>query len=98
MLNRIVLMSFKKDMSESQIDSIVKDLKEAVGAIPEVKSFSCGTDCSQEGLARELTHALVLSFDSLEARQNYFKHPEYKAIEGKLGAALESALTFDYVF
>ena len=97
MLNRIVLMSFRKDMSESQVNSIMKDLKDAVASIPEVKSFSCGKDCSQEGLARELTHALVLHFDSIEARQNYFKHPHYKEIEGRLGAALESALTFDYV-
>ncbi len=91
-------MSFKKDMSESQVDSVIQDLKEAVTSIPEVKSFSCGKDCSQEGLSRELTHALVLHFDSMEARQNYFKHPNYKAIEEKLGAALESALTFDYMF
>lgn len=98
MLNRIVLMSFKKGLSEDQVNSLLKDLAEAVGSIPEVESFSCGKDCSQEGLARELTHALVLHFNSVEARQNYFNHSNYKAIEGKLAAALESALTFDYVF
>jgi hypothetical protein len=91
-------MSFKKNLSEAQVTSLMQDLAEAVGSIPEVESFSCGKDCSQEGLARELTHALVLHFNTVEARQNYFKHSNYKAIEGKLGEALESALTFDYVF
>ncbi len=98
MLNRIVLMSFKKDLSKAQVDSLMGHLAEAVGSIPEVESFSCGKDCSQEALARELTHALVLHFKNVEARQSYFKHPNYRVIEGKLAAALESALTFDYVF
>ncbi len=98
MLNRIVLMSFKKDLSQTQVDAILQDLTEVMESIPEVRSFSCGKDCSQDGLARELTHALVLHFDSADARQNYFKHPNYKGIEKRLGDALESALTFDYVF
>ncbi|KTD01304.1 Dabb family protein [Fluoribacter gormanii] len=101
MINHIVVLKFKANLTESDIYSAVNQLGNLKEIIPSIKDFSFGKNCSPEQLNKGFTHAFVMKFDDLNGRDLYLEHPEHKRIATEvlvpmLENGLESAVVIDY--
>jgi hypothetical protein len=103
MLNHIVVMKFKPDLSESDIHSVIMQLADLQKIIPSIKHFSFGKNCSPEQLHKGFTHVFVMSFDDAKGRDVYLEHPEHQRIAAEilvpmLEDALNSVVVIDYEY
>lgn len=101
MINHIVLLAFKKELSEDEINFILNEMGNLSYVIPEIKSFTSGCNCSPEELHKNFTHAFIMQFENTQARDKYLEHSEHKRIAQEmvmpaLQDDLNSVLAFDY--
>ena len=101
MIKHIVLLTFKLNMTEDEINAVLEQLGNLRKIIPSIKSFSFGKNCSPEGLNKGYNHAFIMEFDDIEGRDTYLNHPEHRRIAQDvivpvLENGLESALTLDF--
>ncbi|QMT59832.1 Dabb family protein [Legionella sp. PC997] len=101
MINHVVVLKFKLNLAESDINSALNQLGNLQEIIPSIKNFSCGSNCSPEQLNKGFTHAFVMTFDDLKGRDLYLEHPEHKRIATEvlvpmLENGLESVVVIDY--
>lgn len=97
MINHIVLLQFKPNITQDQIHSAYNQL----ALIPSIKEFTFGANCSPEQLNKGFTHAFIMRFDDIEGRDAYLNHPDHiriaqEVIVPLLENGLETALTIDY--
>lgn len=63
--------------------------------IPGVAGVARGASSSPEGLESGYDWALVVEFDSVDARDVYLTHPEHEPVSAFLGANAARILVFD---
>eukprot|EP00933_Yihiella_yeosuensis_P036729 TRINITY_DN304_c2_g1_i1.p1 TRINITY_DN304_c2_g1~~TRINITY_DN304_c2_g1_i1.p1 ORF type:complete len:132 (+),score=16.17 TRINITY_DN304_c2_g1_i1:177-572(+) len=62
-----------------------------------VLAYERGTQCSPEGLGKDLTHAFALTFPNEAARDQYLPHPLHqKFVETWAKPYVEDVCVFDY--
>lgn len=101
MINHIVLLRFKSNLTEPEINSALSQLGNLITIIPAIKNFSFGKNCSPENLNKGFTHVFIMTFEDSSGREFYLNHPEHKRIAADfiipmLENGLESALVIDY--
>lgn len=92
----VVLFKFKDDVTEKQIDEVVKAFAALPKKIDAIKGFEWGLDASVENKAAGFTHGFILTFDSAKGRDTYLPHPAHKAFGKLVGPRLDKVLVFDY--
>jgi hypothetical protein len=92
----IAILRFKSHVASAQAEGIMAELRELRKVIPQIKDFSGGTNNSPEGLAKNLTHGFVMSFNSPEDRDAYLVHPEHEKIKEKALPLVEDIVIFDF--
>lgn len=96
MLRHLVLLKFKSDTSPATIAEITAAFHALRTAIDTVRGLESGTDVSPEGLAKDYTHAFLLTFDDAAGRDHYLPHPAHQAFVAQLQPLLEDVLVLDY--
>mgnify|MGYP000321332364 CR=1 FL=1 len=96
MLKHIVLLQYKTDVSEQQIALVEQAFSALVNDMEDVLDITMGPNNSPEGLTHGFTHAYVLSFADVHARDRYLPHPRHKAFQQIADPLLEKVLVFDF--
>lgn len=96
MLRHLVLLKFKAKATPVEVETIVQAFAALREAIDGVRGLEWGTDVSPEGLAKGFTHAFLLSFDDVAARDAYLPHPAHLAFVARLQPLLADVLVIDY--
>ena len=91
MINHVVLMQFKPDVSDDQIDDLEKCLDDLPNKIVEIHAYEFGRDLVRS--QRSYDFALVSLFANLEAVRRYQEHPAYLKVHQKMNKLCESILT-----
>ena len=95
MLNHIVLIKFKKDTPEKDIQDMENLLEELPNKIFEIHNFEFGRDIIHSD--RSYDFALLSLFANTESLKRYQVHPEHQAVLKKLGSISESVVTVDFM-
>ncbi|GAU16823.1 hypothetical protein TSUD_200660 [Trifolium subterraneum] len=95
-VKHIVLAKFKDEISEQQIDELIKGYANLVNLIPQMKSFHWGKDVSAENLHQGFTHVFESTFDSVEAIEEYVAHPSHVEYANLFLSSLEKVIVVDY--
>lgn len=94
MLNHVVMMKFKPDVTEEQIASLERMLDDLPNKIIEIHTYEFGRDIV--GSERSYDFALVSLFANPETLQRYQTHPEHLKIVEVLKRMCENILTVDF--
>ncbi len=95
MLNHIVLIKFKKDAPEKDIQDLENHLEELPNKIVEIHSYEFGRDIIHSD--RSYDFALISLFANLESLQRYQVHPDHQTILKKIHAISESVFSVDFM-
>jgi hypothetical protein len=86
--------------TEAASSTVVQDLSEAFAALPfhisGISSFEAGQNISPEGLNKGFTHAYVVTFLDIAARDTYLPHVQHQAFVERLKPYLADVLVVDY--
>ena len=96
MYRHMVLLKFKEDASQAQIDEIFKLL--AGLAVAGLVSFSGGPYSSPEGLNKGFTHGFSMDFSTEAERDAYFPHPEHESVKNLILPLVDDVIAFDYAY
>jgi Stress responsive A/B Barrel Domain len=99
MIRHIVLIRFKPDVPESEIEAIFSALHAIQAVLPGVVSITSGRSESPERIERGYMHGFVADFAGWEALAAYQAHPDHKAVGariiGNAVGGLDGVLVFD---
>jgi stress responsive alpha/beta barrel protein len=95
-IKHIVLFRAREGTPAADVERVLADLRDLVGAIPGLLDCTGGANDSPEGLSRGYTHGFVVTFDSAASRDGYLPHPEHRRVAAGLGAISEGVLVLDY--
>jgi len=100
MINHIVILKIRTDISETEIQKVFNALAKLVEVIPGLMSFSGGENNSPEGINRGYSHAFHMIFKDADARDAYLPHPEHERVKEMIGNILDKCddpvLVIDY--
>jgi len=95
-LRHIVLLRFAPDTSAMERAGIETAFEALAAQIGGITAFEWGTDISPEGLSKGFTHAFLLTFNDVAARDAYLPHPAHQAFVARLKPHLADVLVLDY--
>lgn len=94
MINHIVLMKFKPDISDDAIHDLEKSLDDLPNKIVEIQAYEFGRD--QVHSEQSYDFALVSLFANLEALKRYQEHPAHLKVLQKIKRLVENILVVDF--
>jgi Stress responsive A/B Barrel Domain len=92
MIRHLVLVKFAVDARAETIEAIFRELDGLKAVVPGMLSFQGGANVSPEGLSRGFTHAFVVDFADIAARDGYLVHPAHQAAGARLVAATQGGI------
>jgi Stress responsive A/B Barrel Domain len=99
MIRHIVLVRFKPETPEREIQSIFSALHDIKRVIPGVISITSGASQSPEKIERGYMHGFVADFTDWDALAAYQAHPDHRSVGARLVAnavgGLDGILVFD---
>ena len=95
MIKHLLLLQFKEQIDQKQIDSMFVKFTELKNTIDGINSIDYGTNQNPEKLNKDFTHAVEVTFTCLEARDNYLVHQDHKALQSILLDLLSDLIVFD---
>jgi hypothetical protein len=97
-VRHILLYRVRPGTATSMLDTAIAAFRAMAGKIEGLIEFEYGTNNSQQGLNRGLTHAVTLTFASVEARDAYLPHPEHRKFNDWMRSlnVVDEMLVFDY--
>jgi quinol monooxygenase YgiN len=95
-VKHITLVQFKEGTSETQVEQIFEELLDATENIPGIEDYVSGRNCSPLGQSQGFSHAMIMTFADIAARDAYLAHPEQQRIKAVLEPQLHSMLVFDF--
>jgi Stress responsive A/B Barrel Domain len=96
MIQHIVLLKFKPEVSPDQIDQIFTDLDQLKNLIPGIIGFNGGPYSSPEGLNQGYTHGFIMTFETADHRDAYLPHPEHEKVKAIILNYLDDVIAFDF--
>jgi hypothetical protein len=94
MLNHVVLMKFKPDVSDEDIRELEKSLDGLPNKIMEIKMYEFGRDLLKS--ERSYDFALVSLFTNLPALKRYQEHPDHLPVAARIQSMCSSIVTVDF--
>ena len=82
MLQHVVLMKFKPEVSSDEIDALERALDDLPNRIVEIQTYEFGRDVLHS--ERSWDFALVSGFANLETMQRYQQHPNHQVVVARL--------------
>ncbi len=94
MLNHVVLMKFKPEVSEEDIRELERVLDPLPNKIMEIKVYEFGRDVL--GSERSYDFALLALFANRAALERYQSHPDHLPVAAKIGTMCANVVTVDF--
>lgn len=95
-VQHVVLFKFKATATPEKVNEIVAAFEALPSKIKEIKGFMWGTNNSPENHAHGLTHAFILTFDSVKDRDAYLPHPAHAAFGKIVGPWIDELTVVDF--
>lgn len=95
MLNHIVLIKFKKDVPEKDIQELENLLEDLPNNILEIHSFEFGRNIIHS--QRSYDFALVSLFANTESLKRYQDHPNHQTVLKKIQSSAEKVRVVDFM-
>lgn len=95
-VKHIVLLKFKDGTTEEQTGKFFDDVLDLSETVPGIDDYVSGTNCSQEGKTLGMTHAFIMTFTDVAARDAYTVHPEHERFKAMALGVVDSVLIFDF--
>jgi hypothetical protein len=99
MIRHIVLIRFRPELSETEINAIFADLHRIKDVLPGVLAITSGRSQSPEKIERGFLHGFVADFADWDALAAYQAHPDHRSVGAALVASavggLDGILVFD---
>ncbi|WP_254173312.1 Dabb family protein [Planktothrix pseudagardhii] len=96
MIQHLVLLKFKPEVTPDQIDQIFTHLAELKNLIPGIIGFNGGPYSSPEGLNQGYTHGFIMTFETADHRDAYLPHPEHEKVKVMVLNYLDDLIAFDF--
>ncbi len=97
MVEHIVLLKLKSDVTSAQIDALPQTLSKMSDEIPGIESITAGTNNSPEGKSQGYSFGFIVRFTDEAARDAYLPHPFHQKVAGdSIRPLVEDVLVFDY--
>ncbi len=96
-VQHMVLLKFKPDVTDEMIEDLFAELAELQELVPGITYFAGGPYASDEGLNQGYTYGFLMTFASVDARDNYLPHPEHERVKQEILPHVDSAIAFDFV-
>jgi hypothetical protein len=98
-VRHVILLRLHPDAGDAQIAVLAAALRELVVRIEGIVSFEYGANNSSEGLSRGMTHVVMFTFTSAEARDAYLLHPEHRKAAARITelGIIEEMLVIDFI-
>jgi hypothetical protein len=94
MLNHVVVMKFKPEVTEEQIRDLEKSLDQLPNKILDIKMYEFGRDILRSPRSHDF--ALVSLFANPMALERYQNHPEHMPVVEKIKLMCENVVTVDF--
>jgi hypothetical protein len=94
MINHVVLMKFKPDASQADIEDLEKSLDDLPNKIIEIHSYEFGRDLVRSD--RSYDFALVSLFANLQTLEQYRNHPQHLMVVQKIRHLCDDIVTVDF--
>jgi hypothetical protein len=91
----VVLVRWKPEVGRAQLDELTESAIALAHTIPGVLAVHCGPSTSPEGLEDGFEWALVVSFESSSARDDYLPHPAHQPVAQLISRLAERVVVFD---
>lgn len=95
-VQHILAFKFKADAPPEAVREILVELDELPSKVPGIVGLQWGANNSPENMNQGLTHAFIMTFESVEARDAYLPHPEHVAFRDKFLPLVEDLFVFDF--
>lgn len=96
LLRHVVMLKFKEDATQAQIDEVVKGFGELPQKIDVIHDYEWGINNSPEDHAKGYTHCFLVTFKSEADRDAYLPHPAHQAFVKILLPILDEVHVLDY--
>jgi|SRR5665213_1713192 len=95
-VKHIVLLKFKDGTSEEQINKFFDDVLDLSETVPGVDDYVSGLNSSPEGKSDGMTHAFIMTFTDMSARDAYIVHPEHERFKTAALPVVEKVVVVDF--
>jgi len=95
-IKHIVLLKFNETCDAGTIAELMQGFGALPSCIPGITSFETGQNVSQEGLDHGFTHAFVMTFVDMAARDAYLPHEKHLEFVEHLKPCMADVLVIDY--
>lgn len=95
-IQHMALLKFKPEVTTDKIEYLFNQLAQLKQLIPGISYFSGGSYSSKEGLNKDFTHGFLMTFESIEARDNYLPHPEHERVKAEILPYINDLVVFDF--
>ena len=97
MVEHIVLLKLKSDVTSAQLDALPDALMKMKDEIPGIESITAGLNNSPEGKSQDYSYGFIVRFADEAARDAYLPHPFHQKVAGEqIRPLVEDVLVFDY--
>ena len=95
----VILLRLHPGAHDEQILVLTTVLRELATTIEGIVAFEYGMNNSHEGKNRGMTHVVMFTFASAEARDTYLLHPDHRKAAAQIGelGIIEDLLVIDYI-
>jgi len=96
LLRHVVLVKFKEDLTESQVQEVVDAYAALRGKVESILDIEYGTNISMENKSAGFTHAFVITFADQKGLDDSLPHPAHLEFAKLARARVDDMLMFDY--
>lgn len=94
MLNHVTLLKFENRTTDTDVDTLVKDLDRLADAIVEIQMFEFGRNVIRTPHSYDF--AVLALFANEEALGRYLQHPQYRAVADKIEQMCKRIVRVDF--
>lgn len=97
MVRHYGVFKFKEYVQDEEIEECFRRMKGMVGRIDGLTDMEYGPYNSGEGMNQGFTHGFLMTFSSVEARDEYLPHPIHEEVKEFVVPKLDQVIVFDFV-
>ena len=96
LLRHVVLVKFKEDLTENQVQEVVDAFAALRGKVESILDIEYGTNISMENQSAGFTHGFVITFADQKGFDDTLPHPAHLEFAKLARARVDDMLMFDY--
>lgn len=98
MLRHILLVKFTEQTSGQDLANLEQAFYQLQTDIAGIEAIEFGENNSPEGLNKDYSHAIVMCFSDLTARDAYLSNPYHETFKVLFVPMIDDILVFDYSY